>query len=82
MKVEIPSQHRVLGRYGADAQAMVHCEELSELIQAISKMRRARNGGQDDAEAYSGGKWSRCSDPWSFRMWCIRKQPGCGSQSA
>lgn len=32
MKVEIPSQHRVLGRYGADAQAMVHCEEFSELI--------------------------------------------------
>ena len=52
MKVEIPSQHRVLGRYGTDAQAMVHCEELAELIQAISKMRRARNGGQDDAEAY------------------------------
>lgn len=52
MKVEIPSQHRVLGHYGADAQAMVHCEELSELIQAISKMRRVRNSGQDDAEAY------------------------------
>lgn len=52
MKVEIPSQQRVLGRYGADAQAMVHCEELAELIQSISKMRRVRNGGQDDAEAY------------------------------
>ena len=50
MKIEIPSQHRVLGRYGADVQAMVHCEELSELIQAISKMRRVRNAEQDDAE--------------------------------
>ena len=56
MKVEIPSQHRVLGRYGADAQAMVHCEELAELIQAISKMHRVRNGGQDDAEAYDNPK--------------------------
>ena len=53
MKVEIPSQHRVLGRYGADAQAMVHCEELSELIQAISKMRRSEDARyEDDGEAY------------------------------
>ena len=44
MKIEIPSQGRVLGFYGADAQAMVHCEELAELIQAISKMRRGCAG--------------------------------------
>lgn len=27
-------------------------EECSELIQAISKMRRVRNSGKDDGEAY------------------------------
>jgi len=53
MKIEIPSQHRVLGFYGADAQAMVHCEELAELIQAVSKMRRIRNAEKDDTDAYN-----------------------------
>ena len=52
MTIDIPSQGRVLGFYGADAQAMVHCEELAELIQAISKMRRVRNKGADDSNAY------------------------------
>ena len=52
MKIEIPSQSRVPGFYGADAQAMVHCEELAEPIQAISKIRRVRNKGADDSDAY------------------------------
>ena len=52
MKIEIPGQGRVIASYGADAQAMVHMEECGELIQAISKMRRARNRGADESEAY------------------------------
>ena len=49
MKIEIPTQGKVLAAYGADAQAMVHCEELAELIQAVSKMRRVRNSQPDDS---------------------------------
>lgn len=52
MTFDIPGQGRVIGCYGHDAQAMIHMEECSELIQAISKMRRVRNSGKDDGEAY------------------------------
>ncbi len=52
MKVEIPSQRKVIGFYGAEKQSLVHAEECAELIQAISKMRRARDAGKDDSEAY------------------------------
>ena len=52
MKIEIPCQEKVIGFYGAEKQSMVHCEECAELIQAISKMRRARDAGKDDSEAY------------------------------
>ena len=52
MNVNIPRQGKVVGFYGEDAQSMVHCEECAELIQAISKMRRVRNAGKDDCEAY------------------------------
>jgi len=52
MKIEIPSQRKVISRYSDDAQAMVHMEECGELIQAISKMRRVKNKGGDDTEAY------------------------------
>ena len=57
MKVEIPGQGKVLAHYSEDAQSMVHCEELAELIQAVSKMRRARKAflaGEkaDDSKAY------------------------------
>ena len=51
MAFDIPSQSRVAAFYGSDAQAMVHCEELAELIQAISKVRRVKNAGKDDSEA-------------------------------
>ena len=51
MAFDIPSQSRVVAFYGSDAQAMVHCEELAELIQAISKVRRVKNAGKDDSEA-------------------------------
>ena len=52
MKYEIPGQGKVIGFYGKDAQSMVHMEECAELIQAISKMRRVRDAGEDDGEAY------------------------------
>ena len=52
MRFDIPSQSRVVGFYGSDAQAMVHAEELAELIQAISKMRRVKHRGGDDGQAY------------------------------
>ena len=54
MWINIPDQTKVIARYGADAQAMIHAEELAELIQAASKMRRATNTGSDiDAARYN-----------------------------
>ena len=41
MHVTIPDQKPVLDFYGEDLQTLVACEELGELIQAASKMRRA-----------------------------------------
>lgn len=52
MIIEIPCQEKVISFYGAEKQSIVHCEECAELIQAISKMRRARDAGKDDSEAY------------------------------
>ena len=43
MRINISDQTKVIARYGADAQAMIHMEECAELIQAASKMRRATN---------------------------------------
>ena len=51
MWINIPDQTKVIARYGADAQAMIHAEELAELIQAASKMRRATNAREDDTAA-------------------------------
>ncbi len=51
MRIEIPDQSRVIAHYGADAQALVHCEECGELAQAVSKMRRAFHSGKDEAVA-------------------------------
>ena len=51
MWINVPQQAKVIARYGADAQAMVHMEECAELIQAVSKMRRAANAGKDDDTA-------------------------------
>ena len=51
MWINIPDQSKVITRYGADAQAMVHMEECAELIQAASKMRRVTNVREDDTAA-------------------------------
>lgn len=51
MWINVPQQAKVIAQYGADAQAMVHMEEAAELIQAVSKMRRAANAGKDDDAA-------------------------------
>ena len=54
MWINVPQQTKVIARYGADAQAMVHMEECAELIQAVSKMRRAANAEKkDDAARYN-----------------------------
>ena len=54
MWITVPEQKRVIARYGADAQAMIHAEELAELIQSVSKMRRAVNtGSETDAARYN-----------------------------
>ena len=54
MRIEVPRQGRVIGFYGSEKQSMIHCEELAELIQAISKMRRASDDPTvDSGEAYS-----------------------------
>ena len=42
MRVSIPGQDRVIAHYGEEAQSMIHMEECGELIQAVSKMRRAK----------------------------------------
>lgn len=52
MNVEIPNQGKAVAFFGEEKQALQHCEELGELIQAVSKMRRARNSGADDTQAY------------------------------
>lgn len=54
MWINVPEQKKVIARYGADAQAMIHAEELAELIQSVSKMRRAFNtGSETDAARYN-----------------------------
>ena len=54
MWINIPDQKKVISRYGADAQAMIHMEECAELIQAASKMRRAVNTEKEtDAARYN-----------------------------
>lgn len=54
MWINVPQQAKVIARYGADAQAMIHAEELAELIQSVSKMRRAVNtGSETDAARYN-----------------------------
>ena len=54
MWINIPDQKKVIARYGADAQAMIHMEECAELIQAASKMRRAVNTeSETDAARYN-----------------------------
>ena len=52
MKVDVPGQGKVIGFYGVDHQSLVACEELGELIRAVSKMRRAAAAGSDDWDAY------------------------------
>ncbi|MBQ1509358.1 MAG: hypothetical protein IIZ54_00475 [Selenomonadaceae bacterium] len=52
MNIEVPGQARVISFYGPEKQSMIHCEELAELIQAVSKMRRAKDSGKDDAKEY------------------------------
>ena len=52
MKVDVPGQGKVIGFYGADHQSLVACEELGELIRAVSKMRRAAAAGTDNWDAY------------------------------
>ena len=52
MNIIIPDQRNVLCRYGPEKQSLQHCEELAELTQAVSKMRRSVNSGNDDTGAY------------------------------
>ena len=40
MNVSIPEQKKMLEAYDHDIQSLVHVEELGELTQAVSKMRR------------------------------------------
>ena len=50
--IHIPDQSEVLRRYGGDRQSLIAAEELAELIQAISKMRRIGSDEIDALEAY------------------------------
>ena len=52
MNVVVPYQGRTIAFFGEDAQSLQFCEEAGEAIQAVSKMRRAINGGKDTSEAY------------------------------
>ena len=51
MNVNIPDQSEVLDYYGEDIQSVVHMEECGELIQAISKLRRAIRKNPDNYPA-------------------------------
>ncbi len=42
MNFEIPDQKKIIDFYGDQVQSIVHCEELGELIQAISKVQRTK----------------------------------------
>ena len=54
MWINVSEQKKVIARYGADAQAMIHAEELAELIQSVSKMRIAVNTrSETDAARYN-----------------------------
>lgn len=52
MNVAIPNQRDILRVSSYTKQAMIHMEECGELIQAISKMRRAKRDGIPDARIY------------------------------
>ena len=52
MQFDIPGQGKIIGFYGEDNQAMLHMEQLEDLIQAVSRMRLTRNGGMYDSDAY------------------------------
>lgn len=47
MKVNIPKQDEIIRHYGTEAQLGIHMEECAELIQAISKGRRAIESSND-----------------------------------
>ena len=51
MNLNIPHQEIVINFYGKTAQIIIIMEELSELIQAVSKMHRFDKGKQFDADA-------------------------------
>ena len=57
--INIPNQGKVLAAYDPEIQSLVHCEELSELSKAVTKMRRKRymqpdeDKRDDDAEYYA-----------------------------
>ena len=50
MKFEVPNQRLIIGHYGERVQSLVHAEELAELIQAVSKLHRARSFASTDNE--------------------------------
>ena len=52
MNVEIPGQGKVIGFYGKEAQMLVHCGELAEMIQAITKIHRIGCGPDVPPDAY------------------------------
>ena len=68
MWINVPEQKRVIARYGADAQAMIHAEELAELIQSVSKMRRAVNTlyGRDFDPAAAFGPYAGIAQQYLF----------------
>ena len=50
--IHIPDQGEVLRHYGGERQSLIAAEELAELIQAVSKMRRIGSEDVDTLEAY------------------------------
>ena len=52
MRIDIPDQSEIIKHFGEDAQGLQACEELGELIQAVSKIRRAIHSGEPLDAAY------------------------------
>ena len=50
MKFNVPNQRPIIGYYGERVQSLVHAEELAELIQAVSKLHRAKSFASTDNE--------------------------------
>ena len=73
MNVTIPGQGRVISFYGPNKQSLIQCEELAELIQAISKMRRVRSSQQDGSQIDADDAYGNLVEEMSDVLICLEQ---------